>query len=361
MYLFLYYLHHLLLLASLSFLRTFRLAPHFMYVCMNGAQIHQTTVDVYAWYNSQVAVESVQICRGVIFLPEQELFTFLYTTNMPYSAGGKRVDFQRPVAGVCLAYRAGICKNGPSCKFIHDVDDGKIKQVFVGNLHNDICEDELLAAFENYGKVTAVRWGTDRRTRKFRNFAHIEFITSAGAENALDMDGKEIMSRPTRCSMARGVPQKKRNVIFTPKEVEDREAAKKQREEEKEKSKCCLNCRSNDHVLKDCPLIARKSNKRICYNCGDTSHRAAKCRKATIGNGFTFATCFICNTVGHLSSQCPKNANGIYPNGGGCRVCGSNQHLVKDCPEKGSKKRKRKKEEAAEQFESTSNAPPEWR
>ena len=230
---------------------------------------------------------------------------------MPYSAGGKRVDFQRPVAGVCLAYRAGICKVGDTCKFIHHDDDGKIKQVFVGNLHNDICEDELLEAFENYGKVTAVRWGTDRRTRKFRNFAHVEFITSAGAESALGMDGKEIMGRPTRCSMARGAPQKKKNKVLSEKEIEDRKAAKKEREEEKEKAKCCLNCRASDHVLKDCPLIARKSNKRICYNCGDTSHRAAKCRKDKIGNGFTFATCFLCNTVGHLSSQCSKNVNGI--------------------------------------------------
>ena len=69
----------------------------------------------------------------------------------------------------------------------------------------------------------------------------------------------------------------------------DRSQSKDGKLQKEEPKKPCLLCRSTDHVLKDCPKNKDKQNKkfkRFCYNCGDTSHRAAKCRKAKIGNGF---------------------------------------------------------------------------
>lgn len=257
------------------------------------------------------------------------------------------MDFQRPVAGVCLAYRSGLCEKGDLCKFVHDEDDGKVKQIFLGNLHHDICEDELVEACEKYGKVTAVRWGVDRRSGKFKNFAHVEFITSSGAEKALALDSEKVLGRPLRASLARGPPQstqkKDPSILKTSHSKEKNTHAEKE-----EKPKHCLNCRANDHVMKDCPNLQKKQSEKICYNCGDKSHRASKCRRAQIGNGFTFASCFICSDVGHLSSQCPKNSNGvgnIYPNGGGCRICGENSHLASACP---AKRKKRKAVEVAE-------------
>eukprot|EP00946_MAST-07B_sp_MAST-7B-sp1_P003867 g3867.t1 len=85
----------------------------------------------------------------------------------------------------------------------------------------------------------------------------------------------------------------------------------------------------------------------MCYNCGGNSHRASRCRKPKLGNGFSFATCFICGEKGHLSSQCEHNDKGLYPKGGGCRFCGSNKHLKKDCPERAGNKKKRKEAESA--------------
>ena len=55
----------------------------------------------------------------------------------------QRIDFQRPSGGVCLAYRNGYCDKGTACNFIHQEDDGRQKQIFVGNLHNEVGEDDL--------------------------------------------------------------------------------------------------------------------------------------------------------------------------------------------------------------------------
>ena len=67
----------------------------------------------------------------------------------------KRIDFQRPSGGVCLSYRNGYCDKGTACNFIHQEDDGRQKQIFVGNLHHEVGEDDLLRLFDNAGKVEA--------------------------------------------------------------------------------------------------------------------------------------------------------------------------------------------------------------
>jgi hypothetical protein len=272
----------------------------------------------------------------------------------------KRIDFQRPSGGVCLAHRSGYCEKGSSCTFIHEEDDGKQKQIFVGNLHNEIAEEDLLRLFDKSGKVVGLRWGLDRNTRKFKNFCHIEYLHSESTENALNFNGKTILGRPVRVSLARGpnssgkkkgAKNKWSKLEGSGESATDGDASANKKKEEPVKP--CLNCRSTEHVLKDCPKNKDKNNKKIkrfCYNCGDNSHRAAKCRKAKIGHGFTFATCFICKKVGHLSNQCDQNDKGIYPNGGCCRVCGENSHLAKNCPAKNKKdgdKDKSKKRKAA--------------
>ena len=263
----------------------------------------------------------------------------------------KRIDFQRPSGGVCLAYRNGYCDKGTACNFIHQEDDGRQKQIFVGNLHNEVGEDDLLRLFDKAGKVVGLRWGLDRSTRKFKNFCHIEYLHAESADNALKFNEKTVLGRQVRVSLARGSnSSKKRKKSADSKWSQkdesmdsadgDRSQSNDGKLQKEERKKPCLLCRSTDHVLKDCPKNKDKQNKRFkrfCYNCGDTSHRAAKCRKAKIGNGFTFATCFICNSVGHLSRQCDQNKNGIYPNGGCCRVCGENTHLAKNCPSKNKK------------------------
>ena len=271
---------------------------------------------------------------------------------MSYHSHQRRIDFQRPSGGVCLAYRNGYCEKGTSCTFIHEEDDGKQKQIFVGNLHHEISEDDLLRLFDKAGKVVGLRWGLDRKTRRFKNFCHVEYLHGESAESALKFNEKAILGRPLRVSLARGPnSSKKKKKSASSKwskldgindgpddNNEDGQEGIKKKEEP---AKPCLKCRSTDHVLKDCPHNKDKNNKRFkrfCYNCGDNSHRAAKCRKPKIGNGFTFATCFICKKVGHLSSQCDQNDKGIYPNGGACRICGENSHLAKNCPAKNKKK-----------------------
>merc|ERR1712110_480630 len=95
----------------------------------------------------------------------------------------------------------------------------------------------------------------------------------------------------------------------------------------------------------------------MCYNCGGNSHRASRCRKPKLGNGFTYATCFICGEKGHLSSQCEHNDKGLYPKGGGCRFCGSNKHLKKDCPDRAGNKKLR---EQAQSEDGGESAVPTW-
>ena len=82
--------------------------------------------------------------------------------------------------------------------------DSRLRQVFVGGVSMYASEDDLMRVFEPCGTVVALRWGTDRRTHKFRGFVHIEFASSDAVPVAIEASGTDIKGRSIRVSAARG-------------------------------------------------------------------------------------------------------------------------------------------------------------
>jgi cofilin len=94
-----------------------------------------------------------------------------------------------------------------------------------------------------------------------------------------------------------------------------------------------------------------RGRKRICYRCGENTHRLQDCPMPRPADGaLPFATCFICKKQGHLSSKCDQGGT-AYPAGGCCHYCQSTQHLARNCENKSAKSsrkqaRKEKKKES---------------
>jgi cold-inducible RNA-binding protein len=76
--------------------------------------------------------------------------------------------------------------------------------IFVGNLSYQTAEDELEAAFSQYGAVERVSIVRDRDTGQPRGFAFVEMTNSAEAANAIKaLNGKEMNGRAINVNEAR--------------------------------------------------------------------------------------------------------------------------------------------------------------
>ena len=83
--------------------------------------------------------------------------------------------------------------------------------VYVGNLLNEINEDDLRQAFEAYGQVASVNVLKDRVTHEPRGFAFVEMPAEAEAQSAIDgLNGKELKGRSLTVSEARPRRQPKK-------------------------------------------------------------------------------------------------------------------------------------------------------
>ncbi len=82
--------------------------------------------------------------------------------------------------------------------------------IYVGNLAEDVTEEELRSAFEAYGAVTSVAIIKDRNTGQSRGFAFVEMPSQDEGKNAIsDLNGKELNGRTLKVSEAYPKPQKK--------------------------------------------------------------------------------------------------------------------------------------------------------
>ena len=81
-------------------------------------------------------------------------------------------------------------------------------KIFVGNLSFKTTEDELHAAFANYGAVERVNIVTDRDSGQPRGFAFVEMTDRAAAENAISqLNGADLNGRAMNVNEARPKPQ----------------------------------------------------------------------------------------------------------------------------------------------------------
>lgn len=79
--------------------------------------------------------------------------------------------------------------------------------IFVGNLSHQTTQEELQAAFANYGAVERVNIITDRDTGQPRGFAFVEMTNRSEAEAAIArLNGMEMNGRALNVNEARPKP-----------------------------------------------------------------------------------------------------------------------------------------------------------
>jgi cold-inducible RNA-binding protein len=80
--------------------------------------------------------------------------------------------------------------------------------IFVGNLSYQTTQEELHAAFSNYGAVERVNIVTDRDSGQPRGFAFVEMTDRTAAEAAIShLNGQDMNGRAINVNEARPKPQ----------------------------------------------------------------------------------------------------------------------------------------------------------
>ncbi len=81
--------------------------------------------------------------------------------------------------------------------------------IFVGNLSFQTTQDDLQAAFSNYGSVERVSIVTDRDTGMSRGFGFVEMTNKSEAETAINqLNGAELNGRAMNVNEARPRPER---------------------------------------------------------------------------------------------------------------------------------------------------------
>jgi RNA recognition motif-containing protein len=78
------------------------------------------------------------------------------------------------------------------------------KNIYVGNLTWSATADDLLALFQEHGKVTRAQVITDRETGRSRGFGFVEMDNDAEAQKAIDaLNGADFNGRPLTVNEAK--------------------------------------------------------------------------------------------------------------------------------------------------------------
>jgi len=76
--------------------------------------------------------------------------------------------------------------------------------IYTGNLSYDISEEDLKAAFEEFGEVTSAKIISDRYNGRSKGFGFVEMSSDDAAKAAIDaLAGKELGGRPLVVNEAR--------------------------------------------------------------------------------------------------------------------------------------------------------------
>lgn len=82
--------------------------------------------------------------------------------------------------------------------------------IYVGNLSYDVTQEDLTAAFADYGSVQRVHLPTDRETGRVRGFGFVEMSAESEENAAIEaLDGAEWMGRDLKVNKAK--PREERN------------------------------------------------------------------------------------------------------------------------------------------------------
>lgn len=76
--------------------------------------------------------------------------------------------------------------------------------IYVGNLHYGVDEEDLRGIFEEYGEVKAVKLITDKETGKSKGFGFVEMVDSTAANQAIEaLNEAELEGRNMKVNVAR--------------------------------------------------------------------------------------------------------------------------------------------------------------
>ncbi|MCU0643259.1 MAG: RNA-binding protein [bacterium] len=76
--------------------------------------------------------------------------------------------------------------------------------IYVGNLSNDVTEDDLRKAFESFGQVTEIKIIKDRFTSESKGFGFVEMPAKQEAQAAMDeLNGSELKGKAITVNEAR--------------------------------------------------------------------------------------------------------------------------------------------------------------
>jgi RNA recognition motif-containing protein len=84
------------------------------------------------------------------------------------------------------------------------------KKLYVGNLSWTSTEDEVRAAFAEYGEVTSVNLIEDRETGRPRGFGFVEMDENGAREAIQALDGKDFGGRNIKVNEAKAREERPR-------------------------------------------------------------------------------------------------------------------------------------------------------
>lgn len=77
-------------------------------------------------------------------------------------------------------------------------------KIYVGNLSRDVSDEDLLKAFESFGRVESATVVKDKFTGESRGFGFVEMPSVSEARSAINgMNGKELKGRAVNVNEAR--------------------------------------------------------------------------------------------------------------------------------------------------------------
>jgi RNA recognition motif-containing protein len=80
--------------------------------------------------------------------------------------------------------------------------------IYVGNLSNEVTEEDLKKAFEPFGEVESVKIIKDKYTNRSKGFGFVEMASKAEGQSAIDdLNGKELKGKALNVNEARPRPE----------------------------------------------------------------------------------------------------------------------------------------------------------
>ena len=80
--------------------------------------------------------------------------------------------------------------------------------IYVGNLSNEVTEEDLKQAFETFGQVESANIIKDKYTNRSKGFGFVEMASKAEGQSAIDdLNGKELKGKALNVNEARPRPE----------------------------------------------------------------------------------------------------------------------------------------------------------